>query len=179
MPEDEIIEEIETETILPDTEEIMQSTNENVENGVVYLPADLGIVAPDPGSQDQESWVLSNDTYLGNPVYYNSWGDAMYYDSNGFKCLIYDVENIVKGTTEEIPEESTEEVTTEETTEESTEEETTEEMTEDSTEDIVVEYYTEVPFFEKPFTEYSTSEGLLLLIFIILLVWFFRSILFD
>ena len=97
-----------------------------------------------------------------------------------------DPENI-EGSSEETVEESIEE-TVEETTEELSEdmteeltEELLEEMTEESTEYILymTEQETEVPFLEKSFTEYSTTEGLLLLIFIILFVWFIRSILFD
>ena len=93
-----------------------------------------------------------------------------------------DPENI-EGSSEETVEESIEE-TVEETTEElpeETTEELLEEMTEESTEYILymTEQETEVPFFEKSFTEYSTGEGLLLLIFIVLLLWFLKSVFFD
>ena len=68
---------------------------------------------------------------------------------------------------EELPEDMTEELT----------EELMEELTEESTEYILYmsEQETEIPFLEKPFTDYSVSEGLLLLIFILLLIAFVRS----
>lgn len=81
------------------------------------------------------------------------------------------IEEIIEESTEELPEETTEELT----------EELLEEMTEESTEYILymTEQETEVPFLEKSFTEYSTGEGLLLLIFIVLLLWFLKSVFFD
>ena len=83
--------------------------------------------------------------------------------------------------------ESTEE-TTEETTEEEIEEETTEEETTEIEADMDVlellalmdeETETQVPFLEKPINEYSVSEGLLLLIFILGLVAFIYHVVFD
>lgn len=77
-----------------------------------------------------------------------------------------------------IPTESVEETeeetetTTEETTEEETEtttEETEEETAEQETV-VIYEQHTEVPFMDKPLEEYTATEGLLLLIFILGLV---------
>ena len=160
------------------------------------IPNSASIVAPGPGSADLMVEIASDHTYNGYTVYYNKYGDAYYYDSNGFKTMIFDVDNIVKGGTEETTEdiiidetveETTEEVTTEETTEEvateeTTVEETTEEVTtEETTENFVetLETYVEVPFLEKPINEYSVSEGLLLLIFVLGIVAFVYHIIFD
>lgn len=86
--------------------------------------------------------------YLGKPCFLSSSGYWYYFDGNGERVTITDEENIVSFG------------------------ENAEEPTEEPEEETEVECYTEVPFLEKPLDEYTTSEGLLLLIFLLGIVAF-------
>lgn len=91
------------------------------------------------------------DTYFGHRVYYNSAGYPYYLDENGDRVYITDTENIIHAG----------------------------ENTEESTEEIETETTVELPILEKPLNEYTVSEGLLLLIFILGLVAFIYHVVFD
>ena len=102
---------------------------------------------------ENETVVEEYDTYFGYRVYYNSSGYPYYIDGNGKKVYITDTENVIKAGENK--------------------------NSEDSVEAEEMEIYTEVPFLEKPLNEYSTSEGLLLLIFVLGILAFVYHIVFD
>ena len=107
-----------TEENLFDESELESS--EEVESSVEYDEEDSVSVSENeietesgmesvPGNESESSVEESYSTYFGYRVYYNLSGYPYYFDENGKRQYISDVENIL-GPGEEFPEESTEDV---------------------------------------------------------------------
>ena len=107
------------------------------------------IIYVDENGIEHTGTVHPDYVYNGHPAYYSSSGYWYYYDENGGRIEIKDTENIKEYSETEEP------VIT---------------PTTGTGDDITT--VTEVPFLEKPLNEYSVSEGLLLLIFILFFMSF-------
>ena len=150
--EDNVVETTEEFTVEESTTEEFATEEFTTEESTTEEFATEGFTVEE-STTENETVVEEYDTYFGYRVYYNSSGYPYYIDGNGKKVYITDTENVIKAGENK--------------------------NSEDSVEAEEMEIYTEVPFLEKPLNEYSTSEGLLLLIFVLGILAFVYHIVFD